>query len=119
MLSHQTFGWLLAGGCAGLISGIFGGGGGMVLIPLLVLLTDIGEREVFGASVAIILPVCLVSLAATAFTTSIPWQASLPYLIGSAIGGYGAVRFGRLIPSKWLHRILGTLIIWGGIRYLC
>ena len=91
----------------------------MVLVPLLVLLTDIGEREVFTASITIILPICLVSLVTSAFTTSIPWQASLPYLIGSGIGGYGAVRFGHLIPCKWLHRILGILIVWGGIRYLC
>ena len=91
----------------------------MVLIPLLLLLTDIGDREVFTASITIILPICLVSLTATAFTTSIPWQSSLPYLLGSGIGGYSAARWGYLIPSKWLHRILGILIIWGGIRYLC
>ena len=119
MLSHQKIGWLLAGGCAGFVSGVFGGGGGMVLIPLLILLTDIGEREVFTASITIILPICLVSLITSAFTTSIPWQASLPYLIGSSIGGYAAGKFGHYIPTRWLHRSLGILILWGGIRYLC
>jgi len=43
---------------------------------------------------------------------------ALPYLIGSLIGGVGAGLWGKRIPVLWLHRILGVLILWGGIRYL-
>ena len=118
-MRNEKLGMIAAGGCAGLINGIFGGGGGMVLVPLLGLLTDLDDRAVFSATIAVILPICLVSLAATMLSGSIPWSASLPYLIGSTAGGYCAVRFGHLIPTRWLHRGLGILILWGGIRYLC
>ena len=43
-----------------------GAGGGMVLVPLLTLLTPLEETEVFPSSVTIILPICLVTLAVSA-----------------------------------------------------
>lgn len=108
----------LAGSTAGVINGLFGAGGGMILVPLLTLLTDLDDREVFPASVSIMLPMCLVSLAISSFSKGLPWQQALPYLIGSAIGGVLAGMFGKKIPTVWLHRGLGILILWGGIRYL-
>ena len=119
MIHHKNLGMIIAGGCAGLINGLFGGGGGMVLVPLLCLFAVVDGREVFDLSIAVILPICLVSLVSTAITGSIPWVTSLPYLIGSGFGGYCAARFGQSIPTRCLHRTLGTLILWGGIRYLC
>ena len=109
----------LAGGLAGIINGLFGAGGGMILVPLLTLLTDIDDRSVFPASVSIILPVCLISLTITGFTSGIAWQESLPWLTGSIAGGVLAGMFGAKIPVVWLHRSLGLLILWGGFRYLC
>lgn len=119
MKKTKYLGAALAGLCAGAVNGLFGAAGGMVLVPLLSLLTDFDEREIFPASIAIILPVCLVSLAVTAITGEVAWQQSLPYLAGSAIGGILAGLWGQKIPTLWLHRGLGVIILWGGIRYLC
>ena len=108
----------VAGGAAGLINGLFGAGGGMVLVPMLNTKTGVAEQERFSASVAIIAPICVVSL-----IFSFPWNLSfrqiLPYLAGSAIGGIAAGLWGQKIPTVWLHRFLGAVILWGGIRYLC
>lgn len=109
----------LAGAGAGAINGLFGAGGGMVLVPLLTGLTDLEEDEIFPASVSIILPICLTSLAITACKHPIPYQQALPYLIGSAAGGVLSGLLGKKIPTLWLHRALGLLILWGGVRYLC
>ena len=117
--TDRKFRLILAGACAGIINGLFGGGGGTVLVPLLTLLTDLRDRDIFSSSVAIILPICLVTLTATILTVPVPWRSSLPYLIGSGIGGYTSVRFGHQIPVRLLHKVLGILILWGGIRYLC
>ena len=119
MKKLKLLGPVLAGIGAGIVNGLFGAGGGMVLVPLLSLLTDMEDRDIFSASIAVILPICIVSLTATAITGSIAWRASVPYLIGSAAGGLAAGIWGKKIPAKWLHRSLGILIIWGGIRYLC
>lgn len=115
----KYWGLVIAGACAGLVAGLFGAGGGLVLVPLLGLLTGLKEQEVFAVSLSIILPVCLVSIAVTAMTVGIDFASALPYLPGSALGGLAAGIWGKKIPAQWLHRGLGVLILWGGIRYLC
>lgn len=114
----KYLGPMLAGLAAGAVTGLFGGGGGMVLIPLLTLLTDLTEEELFPASLSVIFPICLTSLAFTAAQMALPWGEAMPYLMGSAIGGFLAGKWGQKIPAKWLHRGLGILILWGGLRYL-
>ncbi len=109
----------LAGFCAGAVTGLFGAGGGMVLVPLLTLLTDLEDTEIFPTSICIIAPICIVCLVQYATHTPLPWQEAMPYLFGSGIGGFLAGKLGYKIPVLWLHRLLGILILWGGIRYLC
>ncbi len=118
MKRTQILGITAAGFCAGAVNGLFGAAGGMVLVPLLTALTDMEEAEIFPSSISIILPICLVSLAYTAVTGTVDFRGAVPYLIGSAVGGVAAGLWGKKIPTIWLHRGLGILIIWGGIRYL-
>lgn len=119
MKLKKYLGSVTAGVCAGAVNGLFGAGGGMVLVPLLTWLTKFDDKEVFPASVSIILPICLVSLALTFGSGTVPWNTAVPYLVGSTAGGILAGIFGKRIPTLWLHRILGVLILWGGVRYLC
>lgn len=114
----KRYGILVAGLAAGCINGLFGAGGGMVLIPLLCLLSDLEETVRFPCSVAMMLPMCAVSLLISAANTDIPWDTALPYLLGGIIGGFLAIKFQTRIPVIWLHRILGGMILWGGVRYL-
>ena len=108
----------LAGAVAGAVNGLLGAGGGMVLVPLLTCGGDLKESEVLPSSVAIILPLCVVSLSISAMHGPLPWREALPYLLGSIPGGLLAGFFGRRISVKWLHRALGVMILWGGIRYI-
>ena len=57
----KYLGAMLAGFCCGVINGLFGGGGGMILVPLLTLLTPIQEDQVFPASISIVLPILSVA----------------------------------------------------------
>lgn len=107
----------LAGLAAGAVNGLFGAGGGMIMVFALSLTGEFRQDEVFPASVSIILPACLVSLMAAGLT-NLPWRESMPYLTGSAIGGILAGFLGKHIPVKYLHRVLGLLILYGGVRYL-
>lgn len=108
----------LGGGFAGIVNGLFGAGGGMVLVPMLEMQSGLAEEEQFHASIAIIAPICIVSLLFSGLQ-GITLMQLLPYLIGGALGGIAAGLWGKHIPTLWLHRCLGLLIIWGGIRYLC
>ena len=108
----------IAGAVAGIINGLFGAGGGMILVPMLIRGTGLEDREIFPASISIILPICLVTLT-MGQESRLPWSDALPYLLGSTAGGVLAGVWGRKIPVHWLHRALGILILYGGWRYLC
>ena len=116
---RKYIGSAAAGLGAGAVNGLFGAGGGMVLVPLLTSLTDLPDEEIFPSSVSIILPISLVSLSLSWSESGVDWMKTLPYLLGSGLGGVAAGIWGRKIPTKWLHRLLGVLILWGGVRYLC
>ena len=119
MRKFEFLGAAAAGALAGIVNGIFGGAGGMVLIPALGLWTDLQQDAVFPMSVSVMLPVCLLSLFLASRSGPLPWSEALPYLLGSTAGGVLAGLLGRRIPVLWLHRIFGAMLLWGGIRYLC
>ena len=108
----------IAGLGAGIVNGLFGAGGGMVLVPLIGRLTDLEESSLFGCSITILLPMCIISLLFAGGWEDFSLLQALPYLAGSFTGGIFAGLWGKYIPTIWLHRFLGALILWGGIRYL-
>ena len=109
----------LAGLGAGILNGLFGGGGGLVLIPGLDHLAGVEEDRLFSTSVLVMLPVSLLTLLLNGPVPDLPWEPALPSLMGSTAGGILAGLSGRRIPVRWLHRILGIMLLWGGVRYLC
>ena len=115
---RKKLGSALAGFAAGAVNGLLGAGGGMVLVPILSHNSDLEEKEVFSSSIVIILPICIVSLLVNS-DGALPWQFAWPYLLGAIPGGILAGFFSKRIPVKWLHRGLGIVILYGGIRYLC
>lgn len=108
----------IAGGCAGVINGLFGAGGGLILVPLLSKGSGFSKTEVFSSSVLIILPMCLITLCISSGGI-FPWKIAWPYLIGGGLGGMIAAFTGKFIPLKWLHRFLGVMILYAGVKYLC
>ncbi len=83
--------WLrpaVSGALAGAVNGFFGGGGGMVLVPLLSGWCQLGERRAFATSVAVILPLCVLSAGIYLFRGGLDLMAALPYLLGGLLGGW-------------------------------
>ena len=82
--------WLragLTGAAAGAVNGLFGAGGGMLMLPLLHRLTDLREHEAFACSVCTMLPLSVVSLVVYWLRGGEFLTAALPYLAGGALGG--------------------------------
>ena len=80
--------WLragLTGAAAGAVNGLFGAGGGMLLLPLLNRLTDLREHEAFACSVCTMLPLSVVSLVVYWLRGGEFLTAALPYLAGGAL----------------------------------
>lgn len=110
--------YALAGGLAGLTNGLFGGGGGSVFVPLLTGYCKLDQRRAFATSVAVILPLCLLSVGIYFFRGGLDVMAALPYLIGGTVGGWAGGKWFRGMKMTWLKRVFGLLLIYGGVRSL-
>lgn len=114
----KKWGPWLCGAVAGIVNGLFGAGGGMVLIPMLRRFTTLEEKEVFACSVGVILPLSAVTLGVFFLKGGEITSQGLPYIIGGALGGIGAGVLLKKVKAKWLHRALGAFILYGGFRLL-
>ena len=108
----------LAAVLAGTLNGLFGGGGGMALLPLLSREQDLQGRVLFANSIAVMLPISLASLSASLFSAPLPLRQALPYLAGGALGAALGGRFFDRVSILWLKRLFALFLIYAGIRYL-
>lgn len=111
-----TWKYALAGGLAGIANGLFGGGGGSVFVPLLTGYCKLDQRKAFATSVAVILPLCALSVGIYLFRGGLDVTAALPYLIGGTMGGWAGGKWFKGMKIPWLKRAFGILLIYGGVR---
>ena len=106
----------LSGALAGAVNGLFGTGGGILLVPLLLRVHKLPAKKAFATSLAVILPLSAVTLVVYLQQTSPDWQAAWPYLLGGAAGGFAAGKWLKRLPVLWLRRLFGVLLVVAGVR---
>lgn len=112
----QQYKYGVIGALAGAANGLFGAGGGLFLVPLLAVWAGLPQKKAFASSVAVILPLSLVSAVVYAMHGALSVKTALPYLVGGAIGGLISGKIFRRVPLVWLRRAFGVLILYGGVR---
>lgn len=95
---------------AGLLSGLFGVGGGTVIVPLLALLLGFDQRLSAGTSLAAIVPTALVGVISYALHDSVAWIPAVILAIGSVVGAQ--------IGTRLLPRISQTALRWCFVGFL-
>ncbi len=92
---------LCACGClVGIVNGIFGGGGGMIVVPLLTGVCKKPPLVAHATAILIILPVCLASAMIYIFSGQFDTELFLSVSIGVLLGGAaGAKILNRISPS--------------------
>ena len=97
---------------------LFGGGGGMVMAPLLTGWCGLEQKRALATCVGVILPFCVLSAAIYVLRGGFDWLAALPYLIGGGIGGaLGGLLF-RKVSAGVLRKLFALFLLYGGVRYL-
>jgi uncharacterized membrane protein YfcA len=93
----------LLGALTGMLSGLFGIGGGVVLVPILVMLLGFPQRLAAGTSVAAILPAAVVGGIGYAVQGNVDWIAAVALAVG-VIGGaqLGSFLLAR-VPTAFLR----------------
>lgn len=115
---HTALWCAVSGGLAGVANGFFGGGGGMLLVPMLVAKCGLTQRQAFANSVLIILPLCVFSSAIYLWRGSLDLAVALPYLLGGLLGGLVGGKLFKGLNMDVLRRVFALFILYGGVRAL-
>jgi hypothetical protein len=109
-------GVLLAGITGGIASGMFGIGGGVILVPILGLLLGFSQHRAQGTSlVALIPPTGLFAVLAYSKAGYVSWQTGLLLIPGVFLGGIAGGNLAKRIPAAPMRRIFATLMFLLGI----
>ena len=108
--------YVITGALAGGANGFFGSGGGLFLVPLFTRWLHMEQKKAFATSVAVILPLSAVSLAVYFWRGGLDLTGTLPYLLGGLAGGLLSGKLFDKVPVTLLRRVLGVLILYGGVR---
>jgi len=100
---------VIVGLLAGFFSGLFGVGGGIVIVPLLVMLLAFPQRLASGTSLAAILPTAVAGSLGYAMRDEVDWTAAGCLAVGAIAGS--------LIGTWLLQRISQQWLRWGFIAF--
>ncbi len=103
-----------SGAAVGGANSLFGGGGGMIAVPLLVK-TGYKEKEAHATAILVILPVSLFSFLLYYFRGLYDFSVLIPTAIGVTAGGFlGAKLLGKL-PAKIVNLAFAFLQLIAGL----
>jgi hypothetical protein len=99
------------GTAAGVFSGLFGVGGGTIIVPLLILSLGFGAREATGTSMAAIIVIAAFAVALqSAYGNVDPADAALVGIPGVA-GAIAGTALQQRLPERALSLIFAALLI--------
>lgn len=107
---------------AGILSGLFGIGGGIILIPALVLGCGFSQQRANGTSlVALLLPVGILAVreyyrAGKIGVSDI--RGGLLIAIGIFLGAYVGSKLALRLPEVWLRRGFAALLVYSAVRLI-
>lgn len=111
--SHPHLIMVAVGAAAGLTSGLFGVGGGLVIVPALVWL-GMTQRRASATSMAAIIPISAVAVLSYAFHGDVDWAAGFLMTLGFVIGAQIGARLLHFFSEKllrWIFVVFVSFII--------
>jgi uncharacterized protein len=102
---------LLIGLLAGALGGLFGVGGGLIFVPTLVLLLDLGQVEAEATSLLAILPVVIAGTWRQHLYGNVRWRTAAIIGLTAVAGVELGVLTARALPELTLRRIFALLVL--------
>ena len=109
---------ILIGFLAGMISGLFASGGGMLLVPAFLYLLKMKEVEARATSVLCILPMVVTSGIFYYQNKQINWKVGILCAIGGIIGGIVGANVLNKLPTKYLKIAFTIFLIYASYKML-
>lgn len=109
---------VVSGVLIGAVNGFFGGGGGLICVPVLGGITGLSAKEAHATAILVILPLSVVSAAVYAFSGSWKWASGLPVAAGVVAGGILGALLLKKLSNKVVSIIFAAVMIFAGARMI-
>ena len=97
---------------SGVVSGLFGVGGAVVIIPGLVMLAKLPQHTAHGTSLAaLLLPVGLLGVLEYSKRQQVNWGYAAVVAVGLLIGAYFGARLAGSVSDVLLRKLFGAFLL--------
>jgi len=110
---------IIIGLLAGTLSGLVGVGGGIIMIPLLVMLLGLTQHQAQGTAIFAMLPPIGILAAINYFKQGyVKWEYAVVIALTFVIGGYLGSKLSLSLPPQTVRRIFGFVMLIVGIKLI-
>ena len=109
---------IIIGLAAGILNGLFGAGGGSVVVPAMEKFLKMPAKRAHATAVGIILLMSVVSAAIYIFRGQFSLKIWIPVTVGGAVGGFLGGFLLAKISARWLKIIFGAVIIVTAVKMI-
>ncbi len=119
-MSFSTFIILIAIGLlAGVLSGFVGVGGGILMIPLLMLLLGLSQFEAQGTALVAMLPPIGILAAMNYFKSGyVKWEYAVVIALTFVIGGYFGSKMSLSLNPTTVRKAFGVVMFFAAIKLI-
>lgn len=103
---------------AGIVSSMFGVGGGIILVPMLIFLLDFDMHQAVGTSLVIIIPTALVGAYTHYRLENVNFVVALIVIAGAVIGAWMGAHIAEHTQSVYLEKAFGLLLLMVSIKMI-
>ena len=116
----QNWKKIMIGCVTGFANGLFGSGGGTIVVPAMERFLGVEEHKAHATAIAVILPLSVLSLLIYLWKTGLGdvWQTALWASAGGLAGGFVGAKLLNKVSGIWLHRIFGVFLIAAAVRMI-
>jgi uncharacterized membrane protein YfcA len=114
----QLLALVVLGGVAGASSGLLGIGGGVIMVPALVLLFAFGQRIAQGTALAVMIPTALIGAYTYASGHKVSWPAVAVMVVGSIAGARYGATLALVLPQEVLRTLFALLMVIAAVRMM-
>ena len=111
--------YIILGLTAGVFSGLVGIGGGIIIIPALVILFEFSQQQAQGTTLALMVPPIGILAAYIYYKNGfVDMKAASFICLGFFIGGFFGAKFAVSIPREVLQKIFGSFLLVIGLYFI-
>lgn len=110
--------YICIGIITGIVNGLFGSGGGTIVVPAMVLLLGIEDHKAHATAISVIFPLTITSSFFYITNNYVNWDLTLKVTLGGMAGGYIGAKLLNKCPTNVLRKIFGVCMILAALRMI-